>query len=341
MGEDVLSAAVSASASDSASATDIGGGLQHQFVGVHALSFVLLVCLSLSVGYWVKKYRFYYVPESSAAMLLGFLVGGIVLLISQKKLDVHYVMFQPEVFFFILLPPIIFDAGYRLQNPMFFSNLVTIGTFAVFGTVVSTVIIGYGLYYLAILGFVPLDQDSPLEALIFGALISAVDPVATLSVLANKHVNADPLLTAIVFGESVLNDAVSIVLFNTLKSFVGKDLQDLTFVRVGIDFLTVSIGSLMVGVSVALACAYVLKQATNLRDMPSYEFSLITMLSYATYCMAEIGKMSGVMALFFCGIAMGHYAYFNLSKTTQTSTTHAYASFALIAETFLVSNLTV
>jgi NhaP-type Na+/H+ or K+/H+ antiporter len=47
----------------------------------------------------------------------------------------------------------------------------------------------------------------------FGALISSVDPVATLSILGDENIRADPLLYSLVFGESVLNDAVAIVLF--------------------------------------------------------------------------------------------------------------------------------
>jgi len=61
-------------------------------------------------------------------------------------------------------------------------------------------------------------------SLIFASLISAVDPVATLSILGDKNVNADQLLYSLVFGESVLNDAVSIVLFKTLV--ISDDLKE-------------------------------------------------------------------------------------------------------------------
>eukprot|EP00479_Gromia_sphaerica_P009310 TRINITY_DN3880_c0_g1_i1.p1 TRINITY_DN3880_c0_g1~~TRINITY_DN3880_c0_g1_i1.p1 ORF type:complete len:148 (+),score=23.76 TRINITY_DN3880_c0_g1_i1:352-795(+) len=95
----------------------------------------------------------------------------------------------------------------------------TILLFAVLGTLVSTLVIGYALYGLAQLDLVLLRKDTPLEALLFGALISAVDPVATLSILGAKEINADPLPYSIVFGESVLNDAVSVVLFRTFSSY--------------------------------------------------------------------------------------------------------------------------
>ena len=63
--------------------------------------------------------------------------------------------------------------------------------------------------------WVEIDTENPMEALLFGALISAVDPVATLSIMGSPELNCDPLLYSLVFGESVLNDAVAIVLFKS------------------------------------------------------------------------------------------------------------------------------
>lgn len=55
--------------------------------------------------------------------------------------------------------------------------------FAVLGTLVSTFIIGYMTFWLGKIGAIPIDTKNPMEALIFGSLISAVDPVATLSII--------------------------------------------------------------------------------------------------------------------------------------------------------------
>lgn len=65
---------------------------------------------------------------------------------------------------------------------------------------------------------------APLASLLFGALISAVDPVATLSIIGNPELDCDPMLYSLVFGESVLNDAVAIVLFR----WVGPPAQAAT-----------------------------------------------------------------------------------------------------------------
>ena len=81
-------------------------------------------------------------------------------------------------------------------------------TYALLGTTVSAVVVGFSMYGLGLVGLAhPLEF---IEAFSFGSLISATDPVSTLALFSSM--NADSDLYAIVFGESVLNDAVSIIL---------------------------------------------------------------------------------------------------------------------------------
>ncbi|VDM84192.1 unnamed protein product [Strongylus vulgaris] len=111
-----------------------------------------------------------------------------------------------DLFFLYLLPPIALDAGYFLPNNAFFLNFGTILLYAVVGTIFNIVTIA-GIIY----AFLPLYQWSLpfIDILLFSTLISAVDPVAVLSVFEEIHVNQ--LLYICVFGESLLNDAVTIV----------------------------------------------------------------------------------------------------------------------------------
>lgn len=78
------------------------------------------------------------------------------------------------MFYFGLLPPLIFDAGYTCRRKAFFQNIVPIALFAVVGTFVSTFFIGYATYALGRAGWVAIDVSTPIESLLFGALISAV-----------------------------------------------------------------------------------------------------------------------------------------------------------------------
>ena len=180
----------------------------HEFHALNTLLLVVVLGLCLLSAYLIKKYRFYFMPESSAALCVGLVVGGIARLITHSDEELDFLSFSPELFFFLLLPPIIFEAGYTLRRKNFFRNLGTITMYAVVGTLISTFVVGYFTYACARAGIVDVDATNPMEALLFGALISAVDPVATLSIMGSPELNCDPLLYSLVFGESVLNDAV-------------------------------------------------------------------------------------------------------------------------------------
>merc|ERR1719408_866686 len=106
-------------------------------------------------------------------------------MITDSKEELRFLSFQPELFFFLLLPPIIFEAGYTLRRKHFFRNLGTIVSFAVVGTLVSTFVVGYLPFCIGRAGWIRIDTQNPMEALLFGALISAVDPVATLSIMGS------------------------------------------------------------------------------------------------------------------------------------------------------------
>jgi len=304
-------------------------GDDHELVGVNALMGVLWICLALFIGHILKKNKWDFLPESCASMLLGCVIGGFLLLTSES--ESRYIMFSPELFFYVLLPPIIFEAGFTLKKAGFFRNIAPILAFAFIGTFLSTVLTGYILYGFAKAGSVPLDTDSPVEALMFGSLISATDPVATLAILGKRK--SDPQLYSLIFGESMLNDAIAITLYHTFKSFLGKPFQGAAMGKAVGVFTGVSLGSIVLGTVIALISAYMFKRA-NLHNS-SYEFVLTLCFAYASYCLAEISHLSGIMALFICGVTMGHYTHYNLSEDSQVTCKNAFHGFTVLAETFL------
>eukprot|EP00475_Leptophrys_vorax_P029011 TRINITY_DN4231_c0_g1_i4.p1 TRINITY_DN4231_c0_g1~~TRINITY_DN4231_c0_g1_i4.p1 ORF type:complete len:533 (+),score=130.41 TRINITY_DN4231_c0_g1_i4:59-1657(+) len=310
---------------------------QHEYAGINSLLFVGILCCCLFLGRLIHYYRFYYLPQSCASMLLGFVIGMFLTFFGQE--EVSYISFDPSVFFFVILPAIIFDAGHSLKKRDFFRNFSTIMLFAIFGTVVSTLVIGFALFGMARIGIVPLNATNPSECLMFGALISSVDPVATLSILGDENIRADPLLYSLVFGESVLNDAVAIVLFKTFEQYSHlPSLDGVTpWSYIG-NFLSVSLGSTAIGVIIALLCSFLFRRS-DFSETPPYEFTLTFLFAYASYCLSEIIGMSGIVALFFCGIVISHYNYYNLSKISQGAMKYIVHSFSLVAETFLYAYL--
>ncbi|EQC27202.1 sodium/hydrogen exchanger 3 [Saprolegnia diclina VS20] len=312
------------------------GEVLHDFGALNTLLFVIILGMCIVCAYLIKEYRFYYLPESGAAMIVGLIVGACARLFYPSRKEMEFLRFNKLLFYFFLLPPIIFEAGYSLHRKNFFDNFSTILLYAVLGTMVSTFIVGFLTFYAGQLGWISIDTSSPLEALLFGALISAVDPVATLSILGNPELNLDPLLYSLVFGESVLNDAVSIVLFNTFLKFYESG-HEFTPYAVGmllIEFTFISLGSVACGFVTGLGCSLLCKN-TNIKKYPKYEIALLFLFAYGSYSLAEVMKLSGIMSLFFCGITMAHYNTYNLSPSSQVTAESIFQSFALAAEFFV------
>ena len=147
---------------------------------------------------------------------------------------------------------------------------------------------------------IPLDgfSISFVEAFSIGATLSATDPVTILAIFNTYKV--DPKLYTVIFGESILNDAIAIVLFETAQKYIsdGSDarkessLSVLSFFEaIGI-FLLVFFGSLIIGVVVGIATTLGLKY-THVRRFPKIESCLIILIAYASYFFANGVHMSG------------------------------------------------
>lgn len=160
--------------------------------------------LSLSAGFHIIPRVSHVVPESCLLIVVGLLVGGIIKAIGEKAPVLGY-----ELFFFYLLPPIILDAGYFLPTRHFMDNIGTILVFAVVGTLWNAFFVGGMMYGVCQIEGAQLATVDLLSCLLFGSIVSAVDPVAVLAVFEEIHINE--LLHILVFGESLLNDAVTVV----------------------------------------------------------------------------------------------------------------------------------
>ncbi|VAI17182.1 unnamed protein product [Triticum turgidum subsp. durum] len=192
-------------------------GKEQQVAGVGILLQISMLVLSFVLGHVLRRHRFYYLPEASASLLIGLVVGGLANISNTETNTRTWFNFHEEFFFLFLLPPIIFQSGFSLSPKPFFANFGAIVTFAILGTFIASIVTGM-LVYLGGLTF--LMYKLPLvECLMFGALISATDPVTVLSIF--QELGSDVNLYALVFGESVLNDAVCFYLFPVHASIVS------------------------------------------------------------------------------------------------------------------------
>lgn len=297
------------------------------------LNITLIGCVLFA--YYVKINKIYYLPESAASMILGVLIGGGVRLFLN---DLTLFKFSPEVFFFVLLPPIIFEAGYSLQRKNFFENIGAISLYAIFGTMLSCFVVGFATYYAAKIGIVKgVSADNPMEGLLFGALISAVDPVATLSIMGSAELQCNELLYSLVFGESVLNDAIAIVLFKTFRKYYDPDAPNFTSSDIPaalVAFFMMTFLSILVGVGLGLVASYLYKHS-SLSEFPTLETTLLFLFCYLCYATAEAIELSGIMALFFNGIVLSHYNKYNLSRESRHASEQIFATLATVTETIV------
>ncbi|XP_056327753.1 sodium/hydrogen exchanger 6a [Danio aesculapii] len=252
------------------------------------------------------------------------------------------VTFDPEVFFNILLPPIIFHAGYSLKRRHFFRNLGSILAYAFVGTVVSCFIIGALMYGCVMLmkkiGHLGGDFFFT-DCLFFGAIVSATDPVTVLAIFNELHVDAD--LYALLFGESVLNDAVAVVLSSSIVAYQPTGDNSHTFEAMAMlksfgIFLGVFSGSFALGVATGIVTALVTK-FTKLRDFPLLETALFFLMSWSTFLLAEACGFTGVVAVLFCGMTQAHYTFNNLSPESQDRTKQLFELLNFLAENFIFS----
>uniref|UniRef100_A0A4W6DZW6 Sodium/hydrogen exchanger n=1 Tax=Lates calcarifer TaxID=8187 RepID=A0A4W6DZW6_LATCA len=254
------------------------------------------------------------------------------------------VTFDPEVFFNILLPPIIFHAGYSLKKRHFFRNLGSIITYAFLGTAISCFVIGnlmYGVVKLMQVVGQLTDKFYYTDCLFFGAVISATDPVTVLAIFNELHADGD--LYALLFGESVMNDAVAIVLSSSIVAYqpsgTNTHMFDASafFKSVGV-FLGIFSGSFVMGAATGVVTALIsFFDFTKLHCFPLLETALFFLMSWSTFLLAEACGFTGVVAVLFCGITQAHYTYNNLSEESTKRTKQLFEVLHFLAENFIFS----
>lgn len=124
---------------------------------------------------------------------------------------------------------------------------------------------------------------------------------------------------SIIFGEGSINDAVSIILFNTVEKFsssTAHHAEEFTWktpFEIFGSFILHGIVSLLIGIVVGLLASYIFKRARVLTSSSIKETALVFIFGYLAYSIAEALEMSGIISLLTAGIVMAHYAWYNLS----------------------------
>ena len=150
----------------------------------------------------------------------------------------------------------------------------------------------------------------------------------------------DPDLYSVVFGESVLNDAVAIVLYTVFSEFTTDTTAEPPSFGSAVQlFFFVLCGSLGLGVGVGLVSAVLTKHIHKLREEPHFEVALMWLFAYGSYVVADACGLSGIVSLFFCAIVMSHYTKYNISQNSQIITVSGFKTIAFMAEAAIFAYL--
>ncbi|XP_055683906.1 sodium/hydrogen exchanger 3 isoform X2 [Lutzomyia longipalpis] len=271
-------------------------------------------------------------PESCLLIVVGVIIGIILFYATSVQIS----PLTPDTFFFYMLPPIILDAGYFMPNRLFFDHLGTILLMAVVGTIFNIATIGTSLWACGLTGIFTVEgrENIPfLDMFLFSSLISAVDPVAVLAVFEEIHVNE--ILYIVVFGESLLNDAVTVVVYHMMDSYSEMGISNIQAVDIvsGVaSFFVVALGGTFIGVIWGFLTGLVTRFTDHVRVI---EPIFIFVMAYLAYLNAEIFHMSGILAITFCGITMKNYVEANISHKSHTTVKYALKMLSSSAETII------
>eukprot|EP00899_Mesostigma_viride_P009978 jgi/Mesvir1/18982/Mv18945-RA.1 len=293
----------------------------------------LLLCIF--VGHWSARVK--YLNEANLAVIFGLGIGATVIMARRARdepVGPHMLEFDEKIFFQYILPPIIFNAGFSVKKKQFFSNFYTIILYGVVGTVISFIIISIGsITAFNVLG---VRNVHLIDCLALGAIFSSTDTVLTLQIISQDK---SPLLYSLVFGEGVLNDATSVVLLHTIQKFAGErhDLNLATTNMIVMRFIYMFTFSLLLGGAIGLLSAVTVRHVNfshGSAEGSVQEIAVILLQAYLAYLVSELLGLSGIFAVFFCGIVMSHYTWYNVNARSRTTTKQGFGTLSFIAETF-------
>ncbi|MGA7972955.1 MAG: sodium:proton antiporter [Pseudolabrys sp.] len=278
--------------------------------------FAILLLLTAAFG-WFNQV-FFHLPTNIGLLLMGVTAALVVLIVDLliphiavindladllRKIDFYEAVMHGMLAF------LLFAGALHVDWPRLRKRLVSVTAMATLGVVISTAVVGFGMWGLSLL----LGLNLPLAwALVFGALISPTDPVAVLSLL--KQVSVPQLLETEISGEALFNDGVGVVLFTMLVTMAtaGNDAISLLD-AVGL-FLLEAVGGGLIG----LVTGYVAYRAMRQVDEYVIEVFISLALVMVTYALADRLHTSGPIAVVIAGLLIGTRGPDDaMSETTQ------------------------
>lgn len=275
--------------------------MEHHFILFLSLFFGFFFLVTALLQVITKKTA---IPFTVLLLLAGFF-GQYVSHVLPIELDIHL---SPDVVFYFLLPILLFEGAMHINIHQFRIQFKTISFFATVGLLISLFVIG---------GLLTLLLGLPLQiALLFGAIISATDPIAVLAIF--KTLGAPKRLALVADGESMFNDATGVIAFRIISTFAvaGHSLSLSSLAPTLLGFFYVFLGSIIFGAVIGFVFVGLSQKVIKDRIIIT---ALTAGLALVSFTAAEyFFKLSGVIATVMAGIIYGNFARVKMtSKVTH------------------------
>jgi CPA1 family monovalent cation:H+ antiporter len=244
------------------------------------------------------------------------LVGGILAIFPV----IANITMTKDLIYKVLLPPLIFEAALFLPQKALRREFPLIITLATVGVILAAMVVTLGLHWLLAWPWI--------SAAIFGALISATDPISVIAIFKESHVNER--LRLLVEGESLFNDGTAAVMFTILVSLAGGASLSCSAVLINLIFMIV--GSLVCGMLVTFLILFMIGKTND----PLVEITFTTVAAYGSFSLAEYFHLSGVLATLTAGLIMGNKTAHNvITEKGRIAVTAFWEYLAFLSNSFV------
>jgi CPA1 family monovalent cation:H+ antiporter len=282
---------------------------------------IILLLIAAAIHALTKRLR---LPYSVILVLVGIALASLAEGSGEFFPLLKQLAISPDLILYVFLPTLIFESSLNLDSRQLRQNIAPIATLAIPGLLISTTLIGFIVHWATPIPLLP--------ALLLGAILSATDPVAVMALF--KQLGAPQRLGVLVEGESLFNDATSIVLSRILIGVIAAGTLDSSTLNNGLlDFIVLFFGGLLSGVVLGGLTAYLLGLVES--DSP-LEITLTTVLAYASFLLAEeLLGVSGVMATVGAGLTLGGWGRVKISPPVRIYLDHFWEQMAFIANALI------
>lgn len=301
-----------------------------------ALALFVLLIVSTSTFFLAKRTK---LPYTVLLVAVGMLLVPLAALKPFHFLETFTL--TPALLFYLLLPTLIFESAYNMSIRKVYENKWSITILSVVSLLVSAFVISGALY--AIFNYLLGIEVPFLLWLLFGALISATDPVAVLALF--KEYGAPRRLTLLFEGESLFNDGTAVAFFFVLLSVIALPVIDPAVIASGVlTFIFMVVGGVVFGIAMGGIFSKMIEKAST------HEFvaiSLMIVSAHLTFIFTDLIseylghhtdgllKLSPIISTTLAAMVIGNYGRFKVSPKADEFIEKFWGQFAFLANSLV------